>query len=109
MNTISPANSTLWWLYFLRCRNGLIYTGISPDPTRRFLQHQHGRSQYTRRHRPLELIGAFPVGSQKEALREERLVKRMLHAEKLALACISRSQPSWTLFGDLKKTTLEHE
>lgn len=85
----------IWWVYLLRCKNGTVYVGVSPDPVRRFTDHQKGRSTFTRRHRPLELIGAAPVGLHKQALREERLIKRMGHAEKLALAAILRDLPGW--------------
>lgn len=85
----------VWWLYLLRCRNERIYTGITPDVTRRFQDHCLGKSIYTRRLLPLELIGALPIGSKGQASREERLTKRLSHAEKLALAAISRGLPSW--------------
>lgn len=77
---------TVWCVYLIRCKNGRIYTGISPDPEKRFRQHRRRTSAHMRINGPVVLIGAQPVGSYGDATALERRIKRLSSAEKEALA-----------------------
>lgn len=75
-----------WWVYLLRCRDGTLYCGIALDVAARLKQHQEGRgAKYTRGRGPLELVFQEACGSKAEALRRERVVKRLQRAAKEAL------------------------
>ena len=78
-----------WWLYFIRCRAGEVYTGVSTDVPRRFAEHQSGgarAARYLRGRGPLTLLGAHAVGSRSRALRAEARAKKLARDTKLALA-----------------------
>lgn len=73
----------VWSLYILECEDGSFYTGISPDPVRRFEAHRRGQgAAYTRMHKPCALRVIETVGSYREALRRERQVKKLSKAAK---------------------------
>ena len=67
-----------WSLYVLECQDGSYYTGISPDPERRFEAHRSGKgAAYTRIHEPKALLMTEVVGTYSQALRREWQVKRL--------------------------------
>jgi putative endonuclease len=71
---------TDWYLYFIRCRNGSLYTGISTNVDRRFQQHQNpgrGGSKYLKGRGPLVLVFQSKVGAFSLALKVERKVKKL--------------------------------
>ena len=50
---------TEWFIYLIRCRDTTLYTGISTDVARRFVEHQHDKvkgSRYLRGKGPLQLV-----------------------------------------------------
>ncbi|MGK5084994.1 GIY-YIG nuclease family protein [Bdellovibrionota bacterium FG-1] len=68
----------VWSLYVLECDDGSCYTGISPDPVKRFAVHCAGKgAAYTRMHPPKTLLVTEPVGTYSQALRREWQVKRL--------------------------------
>ena len=74
------------WVYLLRCRDGSLYCGWSTDVDRRVAEHQAGRaSRYTRARLPVKLVLCWQAESRSAALREEARVKRLSHAQKVAL------------------------
>lgn len=85
--------ATVWWIYLIRCKNGRIYTGISPDPEKRFRQHQKRKSAHMRINGPVEIIGMQPVGSYGDAVTLERRIKRLSSAEKEELAATLEAYP----------------
>jgi putative endonuclease len=84
-----------WWLYVLLCKGNLLYVGISPDPLRRFHNHQRGKSQFSRMRRPLELLAALPIGTHRDAAREEKTLKRMSPEGKWSWVAVARQSPAW--------------
>jgi len=77
----------MWYLYLIRCGDGTIYTGISPDPEKRLKKHTSGRgAKYTSTRLPLELIFVMPVGTRSEATKLELKVKRLSHQQKIAMS-----------------------
>lgn len=77
---------TQWWVYILRCSDGTLYTGCTPDLTQRLAAHCAGRgAKYTRGRTPLTLVYQELCESHSAALRREAAVKRLSRAQKLAL------------------------
>jgi putative endonuclease len=75
-----------WSIYFLRCSDGSIYTGIAKDVQKRLSQHNRRRgAKYTSSRLPVYLEAQSPVGSQSEALKLEYAVKRLNRERKLWL------------------------
>ena len=73
----------IWWVYMIECRGGKIYTGIAKDPDARYRRHLEGDgAAFTRANPPVALLAKRPCGSQSEALREERRLRRLPAARK---------------------------
>lgn len=75
-------------VYLLRCRDGSLYTGITNDLSQRLASHQSGKaSAYTRSRLPVSLAYREVVrrGGRGAALKREAAIRRLSHAEKLAL------------------------
>jgi putative endonuclease len=72
------SKSPAWYLYWIRCGDGTIYTGISNDVPRRLAEHRGGKgARYLRGRGPLVLERKMRVGSRSHALKVECKVKRM--------------------------------
>lgn len=75
-----------WYVYLVRAANGSLYCGISDDPQRRFLAHQNGRgARYFKTSPAQALVYVEQWPDKGEALRQERLVKRLRKSAKEAL------------------------
>lgn len=50
--------NTLWFVYYLRCNDNSLYTGITTDLERRLYQHNNTKlgAKYTRARRPVKLV-----------------------------------------------------
>ena len=74
-----------WHLYLVRCKDGTLYTGITTDVDRRFVEHQAGGktgSKYLKGRGPLSLVFRKRVGSKGLALKVESKVKKLSKARK---------------------------
>ena len=83
-----------WSLYIIRCRDGELYTGVTTDVNRRFVEHQGGgprAAKYLKGKAPLQLVYQELVGSRSEALKREIQVKKLSRQQKLALLNASRA------------------
>ncbi|MES2682117.1 MAG: GIY-YIG nuclease family protein [Pseudomonadota bacterium] len=77
----------VWFVYLLRCRTGLIYTGVTPDLDRRMATHKAGRgARFTRMNPPEKLLAVKPFDGKIPAMQMEAQVKKLSKAFKLALA-----------------------
>jgi putative endonuclease len=75
-----------FFCYILECADGSYYTGWTTDPVRRERQHNRGTgSRYTRTHGPVKLVYLEPQPDHITALKRERKLKRLTHAQKRAL------------------------
>ncbi len=75
-----------WFVYILHCGDGSLYTGISPDVEARLKAHHAGKgARYTRGRGPFELVYQEPAGTQAEATRRERAIKRLTRDKKQEL------------------------
>jgi putative endonuclease len=80
------AHRATWFVYLIRCGDGTLYCGIALDVAARLEQHEEGKgAKYTRGRGPLELVHCEACGTRAEALRRERLIKRLRREEKLRL------------------------
>ncbi len=74
----------MYHLYLLLCKDKSIYTGITTDVKRRFLEHKKGKgAEYTRWKGVKKLLYSEKVGTVSEALKREREVKSWPRAKKL--------------------------
>ena len=74
------------WVYLLRCADGSLYCGWTPDVEARLARHQAGAaSRYTRSRLPVELAWSRRMPDRTAARREEARIKRLTRAQKLAL------------------------
>jgi putative endonuclease len=75
-----------WSVYLVRAANGALYCGISDDPQRRFAKHQSGKGARFFASSPAVALVYVEVWPDKgEALRQERLIKRLRKSAKEAL------------------------
>ena len=74
------------FVYLLRCADGSLYCGWTPDLEARIGRHQAGRaSRYTRSRLPVELVWSAELPDRSTAMREEVRIKRLSRREKLDL------------------------
>ena len=74
-----------WYLYLIRCHDGSLYTGITSDVTRRFIEHQNNSgagAKYLRGRGPLTLVFQRKISSRSLALGVESKVKKLSKARK---------------------------
>lgn len=78
-----------YYVYMLRCEDGSLYTGITTDPERRFEEHARGggkAAKYTRAHKAVRLEAVWAAPGKPEALRLERMIKKLPKSRKEELA-----------------------
>lgn len=76
--SLIPTLAKPWFLYLVRAANGALYCGISDDPQRRFAAHQSGKgARFFASSPAIALVYVERWPSKGEALRQERLVKRL--------------------------------
>lgn len=87
MPSITKKNpDTLWFLYLIRTRTGLLYTGITTDVPRRFSMHETGTGAKNLRGKgPLRLVYCCSIGTQSEALKIEAKIKKLPKKKKEVL------------------------
>ena len=74
---------TLWSLYLIRTADNRLYTGITTDVARRFMQHQSGKGAKALRGKgELILVFSAPVGERSLALRVEYRIKQLTKRQK---------------------------
>ncbi|PSG91636.1 GIY-YIG nuclease family protein [Aurantibacter aestuarii] len=77
-----------YYVYILKCSDGLTYTGITNNIIRRFEEHQNGLNKtcFTYKRRPLELIFQQEFNSVEQAIYFEKKIKKWSAKKKYALA-----------------------
>lgn len=74
----------MWFVYILLCKDGSLYTGISNNLEKRFLEHKAGKGgRYTRSHNAVKLIYSEDFNTQSEALKRERQIKNLSREKKI--------------------------
>ncbi|QJI30860.1 GIY-YIG nuclease family protein [Pseudomonas sp. ADAK18] len=75
-----------WFVYLVRAANGSLYCGISNDPVRRFASHQSGKgARFFLSSPAVALVYTEACSSKSEALRQERLIKKLKKSAKECL------------------------
>ncbi|UZJ61319.1 GIY-YIG nuclease family protein [Pseudomonas sp. KU26590] len=83
-----------WFVYLVRAANGALYCGISTDPHRRFIKHQSGKgARFFSSSPAMALVYVEACRDKGDALRQERLIKKLRKSAKECLAT-SYIQPS---------------
>ncbi|AZC29059.1 Endo/excinuclease domain protein [Pseudomonas chlororaphis subsp. piscium] len=94
----SPANdfepvsvvSKPWFVYLVRAANGALYCGISDDPVKRFAKHQSGKgARFFLSSPAVALVYTEACRDKSEALRQERLIKKLRKSAKECLVASS--------------------
>ena len=77
-----------WYTYIVRCQDDSLYTGITTDLKRRVQEHNTNNktgAKSLRHKRPVVLVYYETFGSQTEAAKREKSVKRWTRKYKLKL------------------------
>ena len=77
-----------YYVYILKCSDGILYTGLTNDIGRRYEEHQEGKSKssFTFNRRPVELIFYQEFNDVEQAIYFEKKIKKWSAKKKLALA-----------------------
>ena len=74
----------MWFVYILLCKDMSLYTGISTDPDRRFLEHVSQKGgHYTRAHPPIKRVYLEKIATKSAALKREHEIKSWSRQKKL--------------------------
>ncbi|EGH69311.1 GIY-YIG nuclease family protein [Pseudomonas syringae] len=93
-STAEQAVGKPWFVYLVRAANGSLYCGISDDPQRRFAAHQRGKgARFFSSSPAMALVYVEQWPSKGEALRHERLIKKLKKSAKEALAASYVTSP----------------
>ncbi len=78
----------IYYVYILKCSDGLLYTGITYELNRRIEEHQKGllKKCFTYKRRPIELIFSQNFNDVEQAIYFEKKIKKWSSKKKLALA-----------------------
>lgn len=76
----------MYFVYIIECEGGSLYTGITTDVKRRFLEHKKGTGgHYTASHKPKKIVYTERHKTRSDALRREAQIKKLHRKEKLDL------------------------
>ncbi len=82
------------FMYVVRCADGTLYTGYSPDVESRVAAHNAGRgAKYTKARRPVELVASAAFATKHEAMSAEWHFKRLTRARKEELLGLAAGEP----------------
>lgn len=74
-----------YYTYVLLTESNTLYCGYTDDVEKRFEEHKAGTgAKYTRANKPVKVIYTACFDTKSEAMKEERRIKAMTKAEKLA-------------------------
>ncbi|MGH8347168.1 MAG: GIY-YIG nuclease family protein [Pseudomonas sp.] len=90
----SPVDKT-WFVYLVRAANGSLYCGISDDPVRRFAKHQSGKgARFFLSSPAMALVYTERCRDKSDALRQERLIKKLKKSAKECLVASAANAAS---------------
>ena len=76
----------MWFVYILLCKDKSLYTGVSNNLEKRFLDHKNGKGgHYTRSHRPIKLIYSEQLSTHSQALKREAEIKNWSREQKIKI------------------------
>jgi len=72
-----------YYVYIILCIDGTFYTGYTKDVNERVKLHVNGRgARYTKMHPPKKVAYVEAFASRSEAMRREKEIKKLNHAQK---------------------------
>jgi putative endonuclease len=75
-----------YYVYIVACTDGAFYTGYARNVKARLKQHKLGKgARYLKTHQPDKIIYKEKFASRAEAMKRERAIKCLTHAQKLKL------------------------
>ncbi|HBF08759.1 MAG TPA: endonuclease [Gammaproteobacteria bacterium] len=78
-----------WLVYILECGDTSLYTGITNNIARRFMQHKKGTgAKYTRSRLPLKIIHLEMYPDRSTASKRESEIKKLTKKAKRELCCL---------------------
>ena len=75
----------MFYTYILRCEDNSLYTGITTDVERRFIEHlfdEKRGAKYTKTHRPKKIEAFWETADKKKASRLEFYLKKLTKLQK---------------------------
>jgi len=83
--------NTLWFVYYLRCNDNSLYTGITTDIKRRLYQHNNTKlgAKYTRARRPVKLVYSETAVDKSTASKREYQLRTLTKKQKEKLVLTS--------------------
>ena len=90
--------NTLWTVYYLRCNDNSLYTGITTDIRRRLYQHNNTKqgAKYTRARRPVVLVYSEVAKDKSTASKREYQLRTLTKNKKEQLV-LAHPTPSETI------------
>lgn len=82
------SSSKPYYVYILRCSDGSLYTGITPDIKKRMMAHCgriKGGAKYTKSHPAVRIEAAWRADGRSAAARMECEIKKLSRTDKLCL------------------------
>ena len=81
----------LYYIYIIRCEDNKLYTGITTDYKRRFLEHKSGikGAKFTKAFKPKKIEVLYKTDSRSNALKLENKIKKLPKIKKESL-CVDR-------------------
>ena len=92
----------MYYVYMLRCRGGVYYTGLAADVDKRYRQHLSGKgAKFTRAYPPEAIAAVWRCGDKSTAAKVEYAIKRHLtHQQKELLAALLPDTAAWGVEAD---------
>ncbi|MBD3345115.1 MAG: GIY-YIG nuclease family protein [Chitinivibrionales bacterium] len=78
-------SKSVWHVYILRTWDNTLYTGVTTDVRRRFIEHcseGRRRAKYLKAHPPREIAFSCEIGSRSTALKVEYRLKKLTRLQK---------------------------
>ena len=93
-----------YYIYILKCENGILYTGVTTDYKRRFNEHSRvngskNGAKFTKSHKPKKIVALWKTSGRSNAQKLETRIKQLSKADKLNL--ISDNKTFKIYFNDL--------
>lgn len=81
-----------WQVYMIEADDGSLYTGVSTDVQRRFLEHSSGPkgARFFAGRKPVQVVYQEMAGSRSEACKREAQIKKLSREQKLQLLAQQR-------------------
>ncbi|MCW8107239.1 GIY-YIG nuclease family protein [Alteromonas ponticola] len=86
--TVEDSQKPVWYVYLIETHCGMLYTGSTTDPKRRFRQHcgvLQGGAKFLKARKPHTFRAIFKLSDKSTALKLEWRIKRLSRSQKLSL------------------------